>query len=127
MQILKYKPEHEESLLSAIKQDADWEVFTNDAAIGKYKQRLRSDVTYVCCDGGTFCGYVRAILDDGFAVYISELYVVPRFRNRMIGRSLVARVKTDHGGLAVYALSDEDAYYEKLGYKRIGSVFVITS
>jgi hypothetical protein len=27
--------------------------------------------------------------------------------------------------LAVYALSDEDAYYDKLGYRSVGSVYEI--
>ena len=43
----------------------------------------------------------------------------------MIGRSLVAQVKMDFDRLSVYALSDEDAYYEKLGYRKVGSVFEI--
>ena len=31
----------------------------------------------------------------------------------------------DYSHLTVYALSDEDAYYEKLGYRKVGSVFEI--
>lgn len=72
-----------------------------------------------------FCGYVRAILDEYFAAYISEIFVVPEWRNRGIGRALIAKVKVDFGHLTVYALSDEHAYYEKLGHKNIGSVFEI--
>lgn len=74
---------------------------------------------------GAFGGYLRAVLDEGFAIYISELFVVPEQRNRDIGRSLIARVKTDFRHLTVYALSDEDAYYEKLGHKKVGSVYEI--
>jgi hypothetical protein len=40
-------------------------------------------------------------------------------------RSLVAQVKRDFDPLTVYVLSDEDAYYEKLGYKKAGSVFKV--
>ena len=127
MEISKYKPEHEEAILAAIKKDPNWDLFTNDDAIDNYRKSLSESVTYVCYGDGNFCGYLRALLDDGFAVYISELYVVPEWRNRTIGRSLVAQVKKDFGPLAVYALSDEDAYYEKLGYKKIGSVFEVHS
>lgn len=49
--------------------------------------------------------------------------VLPKHRNQSIGRTLLAQVKTDFSNLAVYTLSDEDAYYEKIGYKKIGSVF----
>jgi ribosomal protein S18 acetylase RimI-like enzyme len=127
MKIFRYKLEHEEAVLSAIKGDPKWDIFANDDAIDNYRKSLIESITYVCYHNGDFCGYLRALLDDGFAIYISELYVVPEWRNRMIGRSLVAQVKVDFVRLTVYALSDEDAYYEKLGYKRIGSVFEIHS
>jgi ribosomal protein S18 acetylase RimI-like enzyme len=122
MEILKYKPEHEEAVLSAIKNDPNWSMLTNDDVVDAYKDSLRKGVTYVCLDNGEFCGYVRA-LDDGFAAYVSELYVLPKCRNRKIGRSLLEQVKGHFSHLTVYALSDEDAYYDKLGYKKIGSVF----
>ena len=127
MEILRYKIEHEEAILSAIKEDPHWDIFTNDSAIDNYRRSLSTSVTYVCYDNGDFCGYLRALLDDEFAIYISELYVTPKWRNRMIGRSLLARVKMDFHRLTVFALSDEDAYYEKLGYNKIGSVFEIHS
>ena len=123
MEISKYKLEHEEAVFTAIKKDPNWDLFTNDYGIGNYKNSLKDSITYVCQENNEFCGYVRAIKDGEFAVYISELYVIPKWRNQKIGRSLLERVKTDFSELAVYALSDEDAYYEKIGYKKIGSVF----
>jgi GNAT superfamily N-acetyltransferase len=125
MEILRYKREHEKAVISAITKDPDWDMFTNESSVANYKKRLLESVTYVCSESGAFCGYVRSLLDDGFAVYISELFVVSEWRNRKIGRALVERVKKDFGNLTVYALSDEDAYYEKLGYKNVGSVFEI--
>ncbi|MET0082047.1 MAG: GNAT family N-acetyltransferase [Sedimenticola sp.] len=125
MEITRYKREHEVAVLAAIEEDPDWEIFTNDVAIDKYRKRLLESITYVCYQGETFSGYLRALLDDGFALYISELFVVPEMRNRKIGRSLISKLKNDYNDLTVYALSDEDAYYEKLGYKKAGSVFEI--
>ena len=125
MEILRYKPEHEDAVISAIKEDPDWDMFTNERAIGNYRKRLLESITYVCYDKGVFCGFLRALLDECIAIYISELFVVPEWRNRSIGRTLIARVKMDFGHLTVYALSDEDAYYEKLGYRRVGSVYEI--
>ncbi len=123
MKISTYKPEHEEAVLAAIKKDPDWDIFTNEGAIDSYRKSLRNSVTYVCHDNGELCGYIRAFLDDGLAVYISELYVLPAWRNRKIGRSLLKQMKMDFSSLTVYVLSDEDVYYEKMGYKKIGSVF----
>jgi GNAT superfamily N-acetyltransferase len=123
MEISRYKPEHEHTVLAAIDKDPDWDIFTDFESTERYKKLLSSSVTYVCHEGNEYCGYVRALLDDDFAVYISELYVVPKYRSRKIGRSMLERVKSDFPSLTVYALSDEDAYYEKIGYKKIGSVF----
>lgn len=125
MEIFRYKPEHEDAVISAIKEDPSWDIFTNEKAIDKYKKSLGESITYVCYENGELGGYLRALLDDGFAIYISELFVVPKWMNRTIGRTLIARVKTDFRYLTVYALSDEDAYYEKLGYRRVGSVYEI--
>ena len=125
MEIFRYKPEHEDAVISAIKEDPSWDIFTNEKAIDNYKRSLGESITYVCYENGELGGYLRALLDDGFAIYISELFVVPKWRNRTIGRTLIAKVKKDFRYLTVYALSDEDAYYEKLGYRRVGSVYGI--
>ncbi|NLX12623.1 MAG: GNAT family N-acetyltransferase [Phycisphaerales bacterium] len=125
MDILRYKPEHEDAVISAIKRDPDWDMLTNESAVGNYRKRLLESITYVCYDNGIFGGYLRAIPDDGIAVYISELFVVPELRNRTIARTLIRKLKMDFRHATVYALSDEDAYYDKLGYKKIGSVFEI--
>lgn len=57
---------------------------------------------------------------------MSELYVVKKWRNDNIGQVLLEQVRTDYSNLKMYALSDEDSYYQKKGYKRIGSVFEIS-
>ncbi len=123
MEITRYCPEHESDVLSAIGDDPDWAMFTSNNAKVAYRKSLINDVTYVCYQNSDFCGYARALLDDGFAVYVSELFVQPEWRNRNIGQSLLERFKTDYPSLTVYALSDEDAYYKKKGYRKIGSVF----
>lgn len=123
MQISKYDPTHEDDILSAISEDPNWDMFANDVAIDVYRNSLKNGITYVCYNNNDFCGYVRALLDNGFAVYVSELYVIPKWRNHNIGQSLLNQVKLDFSNLTVYALSDEDVYYEKKGYKKIGSVF----
>ncbi len=123
MEVSIYNPKHEVDVLEAISKDPNWDMFTNDDSIDIYRKSLRKSVTYVCYTNNEFCGYIRALLDDGFAVYISELYVIPKWRNYKIGETLLKRVNIDYSSLTVYALSDEDTYYQKKGYKKIGSVF----
>jgi GNAT superfamily N-acetyltransferase len=125
MEIFRYTREHEDAVISAIKENPEWDMFTNEDAIDNYKKRLCDSITYVCYENGAFGGYLRALLDDGFAIYVSEIFVVPERRNRTIGRTLIAKVRRDFRRLAVYVLSDEDAYYEKLGYERVGSVYEV--
>jgi len=125
MEILKYRLEHEDDIFKAIGKDSNWDLFTKDDNKDVYKVSLKNSISYVCYNDNEFCGYIRAIPDDGLAIYISELYVIPKCRNNKIGQLLIERINNDFKNLTVYALSDEDAYYEKKGYKKIGSVFEI--
>ena len=123
MRISRYRSEHEEAVLTAIRQDPLWDLFTSLDAVDRYRTALRESLTYVCHSDNEFCGYVRAVLDPGFSIYVSELFVVPKWRNKKVGQLLLEWIGDSHSGVSVYALSDEDAYYEKKGYRRIGSVF----
>ena len=123
MEISAYKSVDEQDVLTAIMKDPNWDIFTNKNAIDSYKTSLRNSVTFVCRHNAEFAGYSRALLDQNIAVYISELYVVPRWRNKKIARNLLAKIKADFPDLPVYVLSDEDAYYEKLDCKKVGSIF----
>jgi GNAT superfamily N-acetyltransferase len=126
MEISKYTKRHENDVLATMRTDPDWVEFTSTENIEAYKDSLLNTVTYVCYSNNEFCGFVRAIFDKGQAVYVSELYVVKKWRNNKIGQFLLEQVRTDYPNLKVYALSDEDAYYQKKGYKRIGSIFEIS-
>lgn len=123
--IYTYSETDETDILNTLKQDRNWDILTNDETIEKYKKALKSGVTYVARRNAVFCGFIRAISDEGIALYISELYVKEEYRNSGIGHALIERIKRDFQPVTVYALSDEDAYYAKHGYRRIGSVFEI--
>lgn len=120
--ILKYQKKHEQELISLLGKEADWSTFLGDDAIDKFKDALLESETLVCESEGNICGYLRALI-DGFGIYISELYVSPQHRGAGFGAELLERIKQDYPKQDVYVLSDEDAYYEKLGYQRVGSVF----
>ena len=120
--ILKYQNEYEHELISLLAKEPDWSSFLSDDAIDTFKEALLESETFLCESKGNICGYLRALV-DGFGIYISELYVAPQYRGNGFGSELLARVKQDHPNQDVYVLSDEDVYYEKLGYQRVGSVF----
>ena len=120
--IEKYREEYEEELLALLKKEPDWNTYTNEQSLEVFKSTLLNSETYICKGDSCICGYIRAIVDT-FGVYISELYVAPNFRKNGYGKALLAKVKSQYLGQEVYVLSDEDLYYENLGYKHVGSVF----
>lgn len=120
--ILKYQKKNELELISLLGKEPDWSSFLGDDAIDKFKNALLESETFLCESEGNICGYLRALVDD-FGIYISELYISPQYRGSGFGAELLERIKQEYPKQDVYVLSDEDAYYEKLGYQRVGSVF----
>jgi hypothetical protein len=124
--IYEYTPSSCMDILLAIGEDPDWQTFTKSKKQrDNYKKLLKNSATLVCYTGNDFCGYIRAVLDEGFAIYISELFVKPKYRDNKIAQKLIERIKEKFSSIAVYALSDEDFYYQKKGYKKVGSIFEI--
>ncbi len=125
-ELKQYSQDNFSDVIAAIGEDPNWEfIISSESKRENYYERLQNSATYVCYSHGKFCGYIRAIVDKGMALYISELFVKPEFRNQEIGYQLIKKVKESNTSLTVYALSDEDRYYEKKDYKKIGSVFEI--
>jgi ribosomal protein S18 acetylase RimI-like enzyme len=120
--ILKYQKKHELELMSLLEKEPDWSSFLSNDAIDKFKEALLESETFLYESEGNICGYLRALV-DGFGIYISELYVAPQYRGGGFGSELLEKIKQEHPNQDVYVLSDEDVYYEKLGYQRVGSVF----
>jgi len=120
--IVRYEKRHEAALLALLEAESDWSLFVNEGAIDRFRNALQDSETYVCEYQGSVIGYLRALV-DAFGIYVSELYVAPDSRNNGFGRRLLMEIKNNHPDQEVYVLSDEDRYYEKLGFKRVGSVF----
>jgi ribosomal protein S18 acetylase RimI-like enzyme len=123
--ILKYEKQHELELLALLKAEPDWNSFTGEGTIDIFREVLLNSESYICKTQSVICGYLRALV-DGFGIYVSELYVAPPYRNQGYGKALLNTIRQAHLHQIVYVLSDEDGYYEKLGCKRIGSVFQLS-
>jgi ribosomal protein S18 acetylase RimI-like enzyme len=120
--IFRYDKPHESELIALLKSEPDWNSFTGPDSINAFKTALLTSETYVYTIESKICGYLRALVDE-FGIYVSELYISPSHRKNGYGKELLKNIKQKHPVQEVYVLSDEDSYYERLGYKRVGSIF----
>lgn len=126
MKILRYSEKYEALLFDLLAGEGPgWSVYYDSAGRERYIRALETSITYIACDDGLVCGYVRCRADDGFGIYVYDLLVRKSHRGRRIGKSLVQQVCRDLPDQRVYVMSDEDSYYEKIGYHRVGSIFSV--
>jgi len=126
MEIRRYSKEYEASLFDMLVDEGDdWKDYHGPAGRSNYIKALESSITYIACEGNLVCGYVRCREDDAFGVYVYDLLVRKEYRGKQIGKSLMERVCQDFPDQPVYVMSDVDPYYEKLGYRREGSIFEV--
>ncbi|MDD2235141.1 MAG: GNAT family N-acetyltransferase [Desulfitobacteriaceae bacterium] len=126
MEVRKYSNKDESLLFDLlIAEGADWSDYHGTAGRDQYIKALESSITYIAYEETLVCGYARCREDDGFGVYIYDLLVRKAHRGKQIGKILIDRVCQDFPNQPVYVMSDVDPYYEKLGYRREGSIFLI--
>lgn len=125
MLIRKYNKLTDEVKLMKMIQDEDGWDYAHVSMANKYKKALESSVTYVAYQEDMLCGYSRSLDDCGFYIYVCDLLVKPDYRGKGIGRKLLESIVKDYPNQVVYVMSDVDEYYEKIDYKRIGSIFEV--
>lgn len=126
MEIRRYKNEDEARLFEMLAEEGDaWGDYHRGENRARYRKALQSSIVYVAIESGTLCGFARCREDDGYGVYIYDLLVRRLCRGRQIGRRLMERVCRDFPDQPVYVMSDVDAYYVKLGYKKEGSIYIV--
>lgn len=129
MEIRKYNKGIDETrLMDLIRNEGEeWSCYWNDEASQQYRDALFHSITYVAIEGENLLGYSRSLDDNGFYIYVCDLLVGEKHRGQGMGRKLMEVLCEDYPDRTVYVMSDEDGYYEKLGYDREGSVFVVKS
>jgi len=126
IEIRKYTLVDENQLFDLIEREGDeWVEYWQGENRAKYRKLLAECVNYLIFDGGTLCGYIRCRDDGGFGVYIFDLLVDKLYRGNGYGRLLMERVREDFPNDAVYVLGDVYPYYEGLGYKEEGKVYIV--
>lgn len=127
MLIRRYTPEDKDQLfLMLIAEGPEWSDYYGDTSRHRYEKALDSSHTFLAYEGDVLCGYARCREDDGFGVYVYDLLVAKPYRGRNIGRRLMEQACREFPDQLVYVMSDVDAYYEKLGYAREGSIFIVS-
>lgn len=103
----------------------DWEEYYKGFGKSKYLDSLKNSITYVMIESDQIIGYIRAIDDHGFDVYICDLLVHKNYRNKHYGSKLISSIKSHFPNRNIYVMSDVDPYYIKQEFKKVGSIFKI--
>lgn len=89
----------------------------------RYQLALHLSTVFVLLINDQICGYIRCKEDDGYGVYVYDLLVHRDVRGQALGKRLMDHVYAYFNHQPLYIMSDEDGYYERLGYARIGSIY----
>jgi len=125
MEIKTYSLSDEKDLFDMLSEDADFKVYCEDSNIEKYKAALASSITFLVYENDELCECIRCRGDDGFGVYVYDLLVKKSKRGKSIGRAFIEKICFSFPSETIYVMTDVDAYYEKQGYRRMGSIFEI--
>ena len=123
VEIKKYDPLSEyHKLLEILKAEGEeWKDYVDS----KYQEVLKQSITYVAYVNNELCGFSRSINDYGLYIWVIDLLVDKRFRGNSIGEKLIECLLIDYPKQDAFVMSDIDAYYKKLGYRKHGSIFKI--
>lgn len=121
-----YTKKDEDNLFNLIMSEKEeWCDYTSSEGKKNYIKALNHSIVYVYFEDNDLVAYIRCKEDDGFGIYIYDLLVRHDKRGNQIGKTLIEYVKSEYNNQSIYCMSDADAYYEKLGYIKIGSIFEI--
>ena len=90
-----------------------------------YRKALENSIVYVALIEKELCGYSRSINDSGLFIWVIDLLVSKKWRGLSIGKELMECILTDFPNIDLLVMSDVDQYYEKLSYKKEGSIFKV--
>lgn len=126
MEIRRFTPGDASALRELlVSEGADWAGYHEATAWERYRRALAEQMVLVAVDDGRMLGYLRAMNDFGFGIYVMDLLVARAARGRRLGRALLDVLRADTPGTEVYVLSDADGFYSRQNYRRAGTIFEI--
>jgi predicted GNAT family N-acyltransferase len=124
--IRKYEKNDSIMMMELIEVEGeDWSSYYEGTGRDKYLNSLEKSITYVKIKDDQIVGYIRAIDDFGFDVYICDLLVSSDERGHQYGYDLIQSIISHFSNRDIYVMSDVDLYYIKQGFKKIGSIFKV--
>lgn len=122
MEIRKYDTGDEAALFALLRREGpEWDCYQKD----NYSRALRDSITFVACEDDMICGFSRSMDDNGLYIYVLDLLVDKAYRGQRLGHRLMEATCREYPGQIPYVMSDADGFYEKMGYKREGSIFEV--
>lgn len=116
----------EEKLMQLIRnQGDDWDCYWGEKTSHLYRENLKQSIVYVAEEEGEIVGYSRSLEDPGFYVYVCDLLVEKSYRGKHLGNKLMQIIYQEFRHHIVYVMSDVDAYYQTLGYRKEGSIYQV--
>ena len=108
-----------------VNEGEDWADYWRGEGHRQYQKVMSECIGYLAMDENECIGYLRARQDGVYGIYIYDLLVRGDHRGKQIGKQLMEAVKQAHPNQVVYVMSDVDLYYEKLGYLKEGSIYIV--
>lgn len=122
MIIRKYNSKSDEvGVFNLIKNEEGWD-YAEPNKMMKYKIALETSVTV---NDDEVYEYSRSLNDFDTYIYVCDLLVKPSYRGQNLGKQLMLCIQKDFPEHTVYVMSDEDGYYDKVGFSRVGSIYEV--
>jgi ribosomal protein S18 acetylase RimI-like enzyme len=117
--------------------DLDWDELTalyraaplgNKNAAGLKTAYSNSMFHCVVREHGRLVGVGRVLADGADCAYICDVALLPSHQGRGLGKEIVARLlerSSGHKKIILYSVPGKEAFYRKLGFKRMNTAMAI--
>lgn len=123
MEIIKYTRHYEQELTRFL-QECGIERYTCDTAIDNFKLSLTRNISFLALSDNVLCGFLRAIEDPGFSIYITDIVTKDGLSQISVCKALTEHLKSEYPERKLLLLS-ADSTLQNLSYPSVGMLFSI--
>lgn len=99
----------------------EWKEYFNP----NYRKALDNSITFVALIVDELCGYSRSLSDSGLFIWVVDLPVKKAGEGFRLEKKIMDCILTDIPDIDVFVMSDVATCFEKLVYKKEGSIFEV--